>query len=161
MTFRLQQRTTDPPTPAAGEMLLYPKTDGFYVRLSDGTVYPLVAAGALDDLFAVGASRASLNTTDLYLRYHQNVPTNLSPIILPIDSTLIGMGASGSASQTWQAQVRLGGTLVSGAILNITAATSAFRNDLSIDFDAGDGIQLYCLGTNISYPTITAVFKKR
>jgi len=112
------------------------------------------------DVLVFGASRGN-TATNIYLRYHQNVPTNVSPIVSPFDTTLIAISASGASAQTWQAQVHLSGSLVAGAYLDINASQNAFRNDLSIDFDAGDAIELFCSGTGIQFPTITAFFKKR
>jgi hypothetical protein len=75
--------------------------------------------------------------------------------------TLIAISASGANAQTWTAEIHLLETLVPGATLNVVAATKAWRNDLSIDFNEGDGVEIYCNGAAIQKPNIHAIFRKR
>jgi hypothetical protein len=117
--------------------------------------------GVDDRYFSLGASRDRLVTTNIYLRTHDNIPTNVSPIILPFNSTLIAISASCSSASTWVAEVHLAGSLVTGAILNIAAAVKAYRNDLTIDFNAGDGVQIYCNGTGVPFPNVDLIFRRR
>lgn len=118
-----------------------------------------IASGGFDSMaFVFG--RRSANTTNIYLRSFANIPSNLVPIILPYDTTLIAISAATRVNETWTAEVRLNGSVVSGAALSISGASSGY-NTYDIDFDAGDGIQVYCNGNNINRPIVLLVFKKR
>jgi len=139
----------------AGDGSLYWWTGTQWLGLGTASAPPIDAR-----YVAFSAGRATL-ATGIYLRTNNNLPTNISPIILPFDATLIAVSASGAAAQTWAAEVHLLGSLIAGALVNVTAAQSAFTAALSIDFDAGDGVQLFCNGTSIDRPNIDAVFRRR
>lgn len=125
--------------------------------------FTLVSGGtAVDSRYiVVSANRGSATVTSQYLRQHDGVPMNLNRFILPFDATLIAMSAACNTSASWVAEVHNGLSLVAGATLSVTAATSAFRNDLTIDFSAGDDIELFMNGTSIDRPGILAVFRRR
>lgn len=111
------------------------------------------------DTFSTNASRTLL-TSNIYL-WRDAVPTNLTPLILPFNATLYAISASGAQAQTWQAQVHAALALVPGAVLNIVAATSAFDNALSIDFNQGDRISVFLSGTLIDRPNVDLFFRRR
>jgi hypothetical protein len=108
----------------------------------------------------LGANRGA-TATNIYLRAHNDLPTNISPIVLPFDTTLISMSLSTASAQTWIAQIRLGGSPVAGASLPAVAVAKAWRDDLAINFSAGDAVQLYCNGSSIDRPNVYAVFRRR
>lgn len=109
----------------------------------------------------VDAGRGSTVTTNLYLRHNQNIPSNLSGAVLPFDATLIAISLSATVAATWTAEIRLAGSLVTGALLASGGAKTASTSALSIDFNAGDEVQFYCNGTNINRPHMIAVFRRR
>jgi len=111
-------------------------------------------------LIAFSAGRNAV-ATNLYLRDGDGTPTNQSPFIMPFDGTLIAISASTNVVETWVAEIHSGLSLITGATLTLTAVTSAFRNDLLINVDAGDPIELFCNGTSIDRPRIYVVFKRR
>jgi hypothetical protein len=112
-------------------------------------------------IIEVGCGRSSANTTNQYLRTFNGTPMNLAGIALPVDATLIGMSASGgSNTQTWTAQV--GKNDVATALDSITV-TNSYENhswDNDVDFSAGDRIQVYLNGINISYPQVRLYFRR-
>jgi hypothetical protein len=114
-----------------------------------------------DSRYWKAAAGRNQNATNIYLRHQQNIPMNISPAILPFDATLIAISASSQTAATWVAEVHEDGSLVTGAVLNISAADSGFRNDLAIDFSAGDKVQLFCSGSAVPGPHVEAVFRRR
>ena len=108
-----------------------------------------------------GAGRNANNASNIYLRSFDRVATSATPLIIPFDSTLIGMTASTTSAETWSAQVHIANSLVVGAALAVTAATSAVDMTLNIDFSAGDEIQIFASGTGLSRPHVNLYFAKR
>jgi hypothetical protein len=116
----------------------------------------------LDEFTASGA-RASNAVTNLFARAFDGTPMNLVTVEVPYDYTLIRLQATSriGVNQTWVAEVRINGSLVPSAVLNVTAADSAQDDTLDLDVNAGDKIQLYINGNVIQYPRIDAFFKRR
>jgi hypothetical protein len=113
------------------------------------------------NLFNVTAARNAGNSSDLYLRTNDGLPTNQGPFILPHDATLVAMTASCNTVGTRQAQVHLSLTLVPGAILQVISSTSALSTTLDIDFSEGDAIQIFMSGSNIDRPRVNLIFARR
>ena len=111
--------------------------------------------------FSVGAARDFATVTNTYLRLEDGLPTNVTPITLPYDCTLIALTATTQSTETWTAEVHSALTLIPGALLSVVAASSGFTNTLSIDFTAGDQIQLFANGTDLSSPRMFATFIRR
>lgn len=130
----------------------------------DGILYVYDSARAkwLSQLnITTSAARTSNNATNIYLRGPDGVATNIAPFVLPWDATLVAMTASARDSNTWTAEVRVGGTLVTGASLSIVASTTATNSTLNVDFSAGDGVQTYLNGSGIRQPRVNLVFARR
>jgi len=117
-----------------------------------------VAGGSLDTI-VLSAARY-FTVTNIYLQA-DGVYTNVVPLVLPYNATLVAISAATNGAETWTAEVHLNGSLVTGAALSISAASSGYNNSYNIDFNAGDGIQLYCNGSSITNPRIIAYFKRR
>ncbi len=117
-------------------------------------------AASLEDTFIATAGRNNNNTTNIYLRDANGMPSNTSPFTLPFNSTLVYMSSSTNGNETWTGEVHIALSLITGAALSITAADSGY-NLYSINFNAGDKVQLYCNGSSINDPRLTAIFRKR
>jgi hypothetical protein len=114
----------------------------------------------VEEVFRVGAGRSANNTTNVYLRQHDRQPTNITPIILPFNCTLYAMTLATETSATWSGELHIGGTLVPGALASVVSATSSLSL-MSVDFNAGDAIQIYCNGSGIRNPAVQAFFRRR
>lgn len=100
----------------------------------------------------VWAARAANNATDIYLRIHDRVVSFLSSYRALRDGTITGLVANTRIAETWTLEVRINGAASSSATLAVTAATGAQDSTIDVDISAGDTIELYCNGTNISFP---------
>jgi len=105
------------------------------------------------------AGRDSVNVTNSYL-YTQEIPNNITPLILPFNCTLTAISAATRGNETWVVEVRKSLSLVTGATLSITNTDSGYI-EKNIDFDAGDKIGIYCNGNKIDRPLVTIVFRRR
>jgi len=111
----------------------------------------------LPESIVVSASKNNIST-DIYLSNNE-VPMSISPFILPANSYLKYISASCKTPGTWTAEVHVNNLLVSGAYLNIISNTKAYIKFTNpILFNAGDEVQLYCMGMNIDKPKISAYF---
>jgi hypothetical protein len=111
--------------------------------------------------FGIVSFTCGLNSafaTTLYLESN-TVATNVTPLILPWDCTLVAITAASSPG-TWDAEVHQDFSLVPGAFVSVAGASN-FVNNLSIDFSAGDAIQMFCNGFGIALPSMSAFFKRR
>jgi hypothetical protein len=120
-----------------------------------------VARNLIDRRYLYLAASRNGIVTNTYLQGPGSVFTNSSPFILPFNCTLIALAASCNVAGTWTAEVHKLNALVAGATLALVAANSNSRNDLAIDFNLGDGIQLFMNGTTIDRPHIQAVLRRR
>lgn len=112
-------------------------------------------------IFPVMAGRNS-NVTYSYLRGAGNVSTYGSPIVLPVDCTLVALAASTDGAESWTAELHVGGSLVTGAILTISAAATGYSVAYGSvgTFTAGTGLQIYCNGANIRRPAVYGWFER-
>ena len=110
----------------------------------------------------IGGGRDHSNTTNQYLRTYDGQPFNQSGISLPFDSTIVGITMSCSVNtQSWTAQVRRNGV---ATVLDSLSINNTYQNydwSRNVDFSAGDRIQIYLSGTNISYPLVEVYFRRR
>ena len=109
------------------------------------------------DTFIASASSGG-GTSNQYLKSNE-LFTNVTPIVLPFDATLIAMSAATNGIATWAAEIHIGLVLVVGAALSIVATDSAITT-MSVDFNAGDKIQMFNNG-NSDNPSFYAVFRRR
>lgn len=126
----------------------------------DAAVWITPVTLSLDKSFCFDAAR-NFTASNIYLCSGNGTPTNVSPFILPFNSTIIAISASSDGAETWTAEVRKSGTLISGASLSISAAASAYDDSYNINVDQGDGLQFYCNGTSITRPRMTVWLKRR
>lgn len=115
------------------------------------------------DIFVVDSARNSANTTNSFLRSGNGVPTNLTPFVIPFDATLIFVAAINqyTVTETWDARVYA--NVSSPTLLATVSVVSGYKaySSFNVNVPAGDEIATYCSGTNISYPRVIAVFRRR
>jgi len=98
--------------------------------------------------------------TNSYLDAH-GTATNTVPLVLALNSKLVAMSLSTQAASVWTAEVRLNGVLVPGASLASGGNPSAYSAGYNIDFNAGDGVQFFCNGTQTNRPRVILWFARR
>ena len=116
--------------------------------------------GPQTDVYTLSAGRNNPNVTNSYLNSDET-PTNITPMVLSTNATLVAMSIASNGPENWTAQVRVGNVLVPGASLASGGLAKAYSSAYSIDFSAGDGVQLYCSGTTINRPRAILWFKRR
>ena len=116
--------------------------------------------GDTNDRYALGAARDFNNVTNSYLD-RDTVATNVAPIVLPENVTLKAMSLASAAAGSWVAEVRLSGLAVPGANLSSGGGASAYSAAYSVDFSAGDGVQVFCNGSGVKKPRVTLWFQRR
>lgn len=95
------------------------------------------------------AARTGNVSGDQDLRRSDSIPTNISPFISPVNCKLKSISASSlsGTNETWSVQVLVNNVQV--AVLGVTASDYSYRNDLSVDINAGDKIRLrFILGSS-------------
>jgi len=122
-----------------------------------GSPIPIPIGGELTQTFTFTAGRNNANVTNAYLR-SDGLPTNTLPLVLPFDCTLYAISASTGSNETWSAEVH--GYISGLDWLSISGTSSGYKTT-SASFDAGEGVALYCNGTGIDRPRITAFFRRR
>lgn len=113
------------------------------------------------DVVTIIAGRTSASATNIYLRLPDGLPSNLSPAIVPFNARIVAISAGTFGNHTWTAEIHSNLSLITGATLSITGASSGYRSDLSINVNAGDRIELYCNGTAIAGPQILVFLERR
>lgn len=116
--------------------------------------------------YRVSVGRNSANTTDLWLRDANGIPTNLSPVRVPYTSRLILVAATGNAAETWDAEVYSGGVPRAGGVpvdgtkdteIAVAAANSA-QITVAVNYAIGDEIGVFMRGANINRPRVDLYF---
>ena len=109
------------------------------------------------------ASRASANTTNIYLRDMDGNPMNQAPLVMPYNGTIINISASSNTAGpgAWSAEVRDNGTLIAGAVINMTAVQTSNFGTYSVNVNAGALLMIFMTGTSIDRPAITVLIKRR
>jgi hypothetical protein len=130
-------------------------TDGSGNLTFETPVAPVNAA-----TFSLGAARKANNVSNTYLYMYNDLATNESGYVLPYDCTLIALTAATDGAETWSGEIHIANTLVTGALVSITAAASGVAT-VDVDFSAGDIIQFYCNGTAVAKPNLQAFFERR
>jgi hypothetical protein len=103
-------------------------------------------------VFPVSVGRNS-NVTNTYLRSGE-VPTNLAPIVLPFDCSLIAVAVSTWFNESWIFRVRDGITFTNIASLTVSNSNTAYKNDYTgINLSAGDTLAFYVEGNSVSRPS--------
>lgn len=149
---------------------IYSKSNSYFSDISTSDITSLnnfynSTTNYTDNTSTFIAHAARNNSCPSIYLYTDEVPTNISPFVLPYNANLVFLSASCSVADTWSAEIHKNDTLVTGALLSISSATSKYNN-FNIEFDAGDKIELYCnadsaSGNTVENPSITAIFKRR
>jgi hypothetical protein len=109
----------------------------------------------------VTGAKNSTSCENTYLHILDNIPSNVNSTVLPYDATLVSLVASSETLQNWTAEIHLNGSSVEKALLPIMSSDRSYNNNLNVDFRAGDKIQLFVSGRDISMPHIKAIFRKK
>jgi len=110
----------------------------------------------------ISAGRNNPSASNQYLRISDGAPMNLNGFVLPYDATLIGISMSGrDNNETWTAEIRRNGSVTVLSSLQIVNAYQNYDFTKNVNFDAGDRVMIYLNGTTISYPFVTAYFRRR
>jgi hypothetical protein len=136
---------------ADGTILRYEASSGTFVY-SD--------TGAIQERFVniTGAKNANSSTT--YLNGQDGTAMNLVPFTIPFDCELKSMSLSANVAKAWTAEVHVSLVLKVGATLASGGAATAYDNTYTgIYFSAGDLLELYMNGTNVSRPRIDVVLR--
>ena len=104
------------------------------------------------------AARNAIVAADSDLRTGDNVPTNVSPYVSPINCVLRSMSISNNVdnNRTWMAEVLVNDAQV--ATLLMSNSYHAHRSDLNVSVSAGDRIRLRFLldaSLNVDSPSIS------
>jgi hypothetical protein len=95
------------------------------------------------------------NVTDSYLRGGGDAYTNQSGFRCAFACKITAISASNDGTETWTAEVRKNGSATVIASQSVAAASGDQTDGLSVSLAAGDVVEFYCNGTNISDPGIT------
>lgn len=114
-----------------------------------------------DQMMTFAGTRNRVNTTDVYLRTSDGVPTNISPQLMVHDSVIVGMSTASDDVETWTLEVRKNGNTSPIDSLTQTAAQQAYAIDKTTHVDAGDKLHLYCNGTAIDHPMGEIIYRWR
>ena len=82
-----------------------------------------------------------------------NVPTNISPLVIPGDARIAALSAANLGNETWEGQVRVNGAETPAVTIDIINTDTAFTS-VSYDLNAGDTLSTYCSGSSISRPQL-------
>ncbi|MFV2014400.1 MAG: hypothetical protein ACC656_03150, partial [Candidatus Heimdallarchaeota archaeon] len=108
--------------------------------------------------WTISAGTSNNNVTNRYLNWTAGAH-NVSPYIIPLNSTVKYITAGTRISETWTAEVRVNGSVV--ASLSISGADSGVSTEQSVDVNAGDKITFYCNGNQINRPSMSVLFDER
>lgn len=96
-----------------------------------------------------------------YLNTVGDIVTNISGYVLPSDSKIIAVSATTLTVETWNAEIRVNGSVIPSYSLVISAANQTLDSNVDVDLNAGDEIAFYCNGGSISRPNIVAYLVRR
>jgi len=102
------------------------------------------------------SARNNNNTTNVYLRKSDILPTNESPFTVPFDSVIYTIVAQTTDNESWTAEVRRdtgSGFVVIGSVI-ISGADNGINDTISFNVSKGDKIAMYCNGSGIKNPSI-------
>ena len=131
-----------------GDILTYVGSPGHWVAATP-------AAQKRTWSWSASNSRRVSNT---YLKGSGDTYTNVSPYIAPFDCKLTAISASTAYVETWNAEVHVNGSNIGS--LSIFSSDNGYASPLNVTINAGDKISLYCNGSIIPSPNITAWFSE-
>jgi len=99
------------------------------------------------------SGRDNSNNANEYLRAGEFTSNQGGPRLLR-NMVLIGISGQTNGAETWTVRVRKNGSATNLASLAITAAAGAQQINTSVDFNAGDDIEVYCDGSSVNRPTV-------
>lgn len=139
----------------AGQLWL--KTPEYELYVFDGVRKKWLST----DSYSVKGGNNSTICSNAYAKTVDNLSTDISGCVLPYDATLVEITASSEYNQSWVAELHVSNSLIEGAILPVINKDRGIGRELNVDLHAGDKVQLFVNGENISMPRIEAIFRKR
>jgi hypothetical protein len=101
------------------------------------------------------------NVSSSYLNWPGGVPSNTTPLIVPVDCELTAMTLATSGPETWTLELHENNILVPGATLASGGAQTAVDNTYTgITFLSGAALSLFCNGSSISKPQVIIVLRR-
>ncbi len=176
LTVGVDRAAIDIEAPKEGDVLRYDSTANIWINVpsptsfiytdsTSGDVYyfdPVRGKNLGIATIQTDGSRNKDRVTNVYLRGEGNTPSNLNGFVLPWNATLISMSMSSNANtQTWSAQVRKNGAIVTEDFLTSINKYSRHNSTNDVDFNAGDRVEIFCSGQNIQYPKVSLFFRRR
>jgi hypothetical protein len=100
--------------------------------------------------------------TNAYLLAPDGIPLNVTPYVLPFGCQLEAISLMTDGPFTWTAEIHVGGTLKTDAILTAVAQDNVWYTSYPTveNFTAGDQVSLYVNGNSIVNPLVMAIFKR-
>ncbi len=138
--------------------------------LNDSTVAGLTVANALDTLASGGpggsdmfisGGRKGTTVSNVYLRGPGSTPMNQSGYVMPFDAKIIAISLATSGPETWILEIRKNGVVTPIASLTAVGVQRAYNDSVDVNIDAGDELQFYCNGSNISAPSGSIIIRRR
>jgi hypothetical protein len=107
--------------------------------------------------------RGFATTTDLALYGVDGTPTGQTPVVFAENETLVGMTLESESTAVWTAKLRDFTTKadIAGAAHNLSGTKASYTHALTVDFNAGDQVEVYLDGTSISFPRVTLYTRVR
>jgi hypothetical protein len=108
-------------------------------------------------------SRAKNNQTNVFLRTVDGSPYNLTPYVIPKDSTITGIMGETSTSDTFKILVSTGTTLPTDIITQLQITSNTYGVDMTLNINAPEEehLYLYMSGTTVDYPKTQIYYKYR
>lgn len=136
---------------------LWVKTPEYELYVYDGNRKKWLAV----DNYSVAGSKNEAQCSNDYLDDANHVSNTVNSAVLPYDATLVGITASSEYKQSWVAEIHVNHSLVAEAVLPIINKDRGVNTNINVDLRAGDKVQLFVNGENVSMPRIEAIFRKR
>jgi len=120
-----------------------------------------------EDVFNIEASRASNNTTNIYLRGTDGLHMNISPYTVGVNSEIFAISISSAVAQTYTIEVYKNTDILSSPnqvdailVFNVVNSRFAYNDLLSIGLVQGDDIAIYMRGSNIDHPRVNLLIRR-
>lgn len=96
------------------------------------------------------ATLSGQNISDRYLKIGEVPTQSLQGMFIPRPATITGLWAKSRSTGNWTIEVRRNGTPISLVGITVSGG-SGFDADMDLDLDAGDTLQVFANGSNISH----------
>jgi hypothetical protein len=146
-------QASPPGSPVAGDL---------FVRNTDHRLFAYNGTKWLDvSTEREGSGRNATGVSNSFLRGYNGAPTNLSPILIPEDITIVGVSLLSNNAVTWSALILPTTGTTPIYTLASGGANQAIDNAVNVDVASGQRLRVYCLGTGVNYPRIDIMYRRR